>query len=76
MSGLFQSLKDKAQSAVNQSGLADRIPGGHFRTSSADGKTSPTPQQGQSSGGITGFTKSHAFENIQHQLRTFQQQYS
>ena len=79
MSSFFSSLKDKAQSAVSSSGLAEHIPGSFGRTSTAEsGKTSPPPAAGQSSGGggLASITKSHAFESIHHQLRTFQQQYS
>ncbi|KAJ3550562.1 hypothetical protein NM688_g5048 [Phlebia brevispora] len=63
MSSIFQSLKDKAQSAVSSSGLADHLPGGFSRT---DGKTSPTG----------GMSKSHTLESLHHQLRSFQQQFS
>ncbi|KAI0702521.1 Eisosome component PIL1-domain-containing protein, partial [Cytidiella melzeri] len=63
MSSLFASLKEKAQSASNQlsSGL-----------SSSDSQQQPA----QSPGGLAAFTKSHTFESLHHQLRTFQQQYS
>ncbi|KAI0673489.1 Eisosome component PIL1-domain-containing protein [Trametes maxima] len=62
MQGLFSSLADKAQSALNSTPLG--------RTNqSGDGGS------GQSSGS-GGILKSHAFESIHHQLRTFQQQYS
>ena len=74
MSSLFQSLKDKAQSAINSSGLSEHIPGAAARP--GDGKTSPGAQGGQSSGGLSGITKSYAFESLHHQFRTFQQQYS
>ncbi|OSD03616.1 hypothetical protein PYCCODRAFT_1476997 [Trametes coccinea BRFM310] len=62
MQGLFSSLADKAQSALNSTPL------GRSGQSSDGGS-------GQSSGS-GGILKSHAFESIQHQLRTFQQQYS
>lgn len=68
MSSLFSSLREKAQSAVNSSGLTSH----NFGRS--DGAESPPP--GQSSGGVAGIMKSHAFESLHHQLRTFQQQYS
>ncbi|KAI0094631.1 Eisosome component PIL1-domain-containing protein [Irpex rosettiformis] len=61
MSSLFASLKEKAQSASNQ--LA-----GSFNR--------PESPQGSQAGGLAGLTKSHAFESLHHQLRTFQQQYS
>ncbi|KAI0830665.1 Eisosome component PIL1-domain-containing protein [Trametes gibbosa] len=61
MQGLFSSLADKAQSAINASPLGRS-------SQSSDGS-------GQSSGS-GGILKSHAFESIHHQLRTFQQQYS
>lgn len=77
MSSLFQSLKDKATSAVNSSGIAERLPGGFGRTSTDGGKTSPPPTgQASSGGGLSNITKSHTFESLHHQLRTFQQQYS
>ncbi|KAI0652224.1 Eisosome component PIL1-domain-containing protein [Trametes meyenii] len=62
MQGLFSSLADKAQSALNSTSLGRANQGG-------DGGS------GQSSGS-GGILKSHAFESIHHQLRTFQQQYS
>ncbi|KAH9898049.1 Eisosome component PIL1-domain-containing protein, partial [Cubamyces lactineus] len=62
MQGLFSSLADKAQSALNSTPLGRS-------SQSNDGGS------GQSSGS-GGILKSHAFESIQHQLRTFQQQYS
>ncbi|KAI0330538.1 hypothetical protein GY45DRAFT_1217516, partial [Cubamyces sp. BRFM 1775] len=62
MQGLFSSLADKAQSALNSTPLGRSNQG-------AEGGS------GQSSGS-GGILKSHAFESIQHQLRTFQQQYS
>ncbi|KAH9847364.1 Eisosome component PIL1-domain-containing protein [Lenzites betulinus] len=58
MQGLFSSLADKAQSAINASPLGRS-------SQSADG-SAQSP----------GILKSHAFESIHHQLRTFQQQYS
>ncbi|TBU34559.1 Eisosome component PIL1-domain-containing protein [Dichomitus squalens] len=61
MQGLFSSLADKAQSALNQTPLG--------RTTS-----NQSTQGGQSPG--SSILKSHAFESIHHQLRSFQQQYS
>ncbi|EKM61188.1 uncharacterized protein PHACADRAFT_168609 [Phanerochaete carnosa HHB-10118-sp] len=64
MSSFFSSLKDKAQSAVNSAGLGRS-------------DTTESSQADQtSSGGISGFMKSHGLEGIHHQLRTMQQQYS
>ncbi|KAI0778536.1 Eisosome component PIL1-domain-containing protein [Trametes elegans] len=63
MQGLFSSLADKAQSALNSTSLGRANQG-------ADGGSAQSPA---SSGGIL---KSHAFESLHHQLRTFQQQYS
>ncbi|KAI0375355.1 hypothetical protein BV20DRAFT_1009716 [Pilatotrama ljubarskyi] len=62
MQGFISSLTDKAQSALNATPLGRS-------SQSSDGGS------GQSSGS-GGFLKSHAFESIHHQLRTFQQQYS
>ncbi|EIW64415.1 uncharacterized protein TRAVEDRAFT_139192 [Trametes versicolor FP-101664 SS1] len=61
MQGLFSSLADKAQSAINATPLG--------RSSSSNDGSGQT----SSSGGIR---KSHAFESFHHQLRSFQQQYS
>ncbi len=69
MAGLFQSLKDKAQSVVNNSGLSS----GAGRT---DDRASTNSASGAQQGGLAGLTKTHAFESISHQLRSFQQQYS
>ena len=55
MQGLFSSLADKAQSALN---------------------STPLGRQEGGSGQTGGILKSHAFESIHHQLRSFQQQYS
>ncbi|CDO76633.1 hypothetical protein BN946_scf184868.g47 [Trametes cinnabarina] len=63
MQGLFSSLTDKAQSALNSTPFG------------RSGQGSDGGSSGQSSGS-GGILKSHAFESIQHQLRTFQQQYS
>ncbi|KAH9950461.1 Eisosome component PIL1-domain-containing protein [Amylocystis lapponica] len=66
MSNFFSSMADKAQSALNSSPLAQHLP------------PSLTGQSGENAqgGGMAGITKSHAFESIHHQIRTFQQQYS
>ncbi|KAI0361232.1 hypothetical protein OH77DRAFT_1585375 [Trametes cingulata] len=62
MQGFISSLTDKAQSALNATPL---------------GRSSQTSEGGSGqSSGSGGFLKSHAFESIHHQLRTFQQQYS
>lgn len=62
MQGLFSSLADKAQSALNQTPLG--------RTNSQQGS------QGGQSSAAGGILKSHAFESIHHQFRSLQQQYS
>ncbi|THH02138.1 hypothetical protein EW026_g686 [Hermanssonia centrifuga] len=74
MSSFFSALKDKAQSAVNATPLAGHIPGSSPRPETPESSTAT----GQSPGGgpLAGITKSHTFETLHHQLRTFQQQYS
>ncbi|KAI1793904.1 Eisosome component PIL1-domain-containing protein [Ganoderma leucocontextum] len=62
MQGLFSSLADKAQSALNQTPLG--------RTNNPQGS------QGGQSSAAGGILKSHAFESIHHQFRSLQQQYS
>ncbi len=62
MQGLFSSLADKAQSALNSTSLGRQSQQGEGTSA------------GQSNSG--GILKSHAFESIHHQLRSFQQQYS
>ncbi|GBE77882.1 Eisosome component PIL1-domain-containing protein [Sparassis latifolia] len=62
MSNFFASLTDKAQSALNASPLAQHLPSSITGQGSTDNAGGPL--------------KSHTFETIHHQLRTFQQQYS
>ncbi|KAH9944085.1 uncharacterized protein BXZ73DRAFT_87047 [Epithele typhae] len=62
MHGLFNSLADKAQSALNSTPLG--------RQGTSEGGAAG--QSGSSSNPL----KSHAFENISHSLRSIQQQYS
>ncbi|KAJ3480863.1 hypothetical protein NLI96_g8055 [Meripilus lineatus] len=68
MPSFLSHLADKAQSALSGTPLAQHLPAG--RPSSDAGSQG----ESQSQGG--GYTKSHAFENITHQFRTIQQQYS
>ncbi|KAI0307812.1 Eisosome component PIL1-domain-containing protein [Multifurca ochricompacta] len=67
--GFLSSIADKAQAAINNSSLSQRIPSltGSTRPSSG---ASPTPTESGST------HKSHTLEQIQHQLRQFQQNYS
>ncbi|TFK57224.1 hypothetical protein OE88DRAFT_1650865 [Heliocybe sulcata] len=67
MSGFLSSIADKAQSAIQGSSLAQRIPGTGRATSPAGGD--------QQAGGKTSH-RSHALEALQHQIRAFGQQYS
>ncbi|CAL1695407.1 unnamed protein product [Somion occarium] len=66
MSSFFSSIANKAQSALNNTPLAQHIPG-----SSHGAGTS-----GESGGSGGSNRYSHTLESIHHQLRTFQQQYS
>jgi hypothetical protein len=67
-SSFLSSIADKAQSAINSSPLAGHIPGyQQSGTTSTDSATQPSANDGQ---------KSHAFESIQHQFRSIQQQYT
>ncbi|KAI0936583.1 hypothetical protein AcW1_000782 [Taiwanofungus camphoratus] len=66
MSNFFSSITEKAQSALNSSPIAQHLPAG------MKGQTANNSAEGEQ-GGIL---KSHAFESIHQQLRTFQQQYS
>ncbi|KAG9222852.1 hypothetical protein PLEOSDRAFT_1101731 [Pleurotus ostreatus PC15] len=72
--GFLASIADKAQSAINASPLAGHLPnvGGHGRPVSPDGATQPSANEAAAQGGH----RSHAFESLQYQLRSFQQQYS
>ncbi|KAA1468226.1 hypothetical protein DENSPDRAFT_857164 [Dentipellis sp. KUC8613] len=64
MPGFLSSIADKAQNALNQSPLASRLPG------SMTGRPT-SPGSGEGSAG-----KSHTLEQLQYQLRSFQQTYS
>ncbi|KAL4261138.1 Eisosome component PIL1-domain-containing protein [Pleurotus pulmonarius] len=72
--GFLASFADKAQSAINASPLAGHLPnvGGHGRPVSPDASTQPSANEAAAQGGH----RSHAFESLQYQLRSFQQQYS
>lgn len=72
--GFLASIADKAQSAINASPLAGHLPnvGGHGRPVSPDASTQPSANEAAAQGGH----RSHAFESLQYQLRSFQQQYS
>ncbi|KAG5220814.1 Eisosome component PIL1-domain-containing protein [Salix suchowensis] len=72
--GFLASIADKAQSAINASPLAGHLPnvGGHGRPVSPDASTQPSANETAAQGGH----RSHAFESLQYQLRSFQQQYS
>ncbi|KZT30444.1 hypothetical protein NEOLEDRAFT_1082390 [Neolentinus lepideus HHB14362 ss-1] len=67
MSGFLSSFADKAQSAIQSSGLTQHIPGGYGRATS--------PGSSDQGAGRTAH-RSHALEAFQHQLRAFGQQYS
>jgi hypothetical protein len=76
VSDFLSSIADKAQSALNSSPLAAHIPG-HQQSASpdpADTHPAATHPSGNDTAGASG--KSHAFESIQHQLRSIQQQYT
>ncbi|TFY83581.1 hypothetical protein EWM64_g431 [Hericium alpestre] len=67
MPSFLSSIADKAQNALQQSPLASHLP-----PSFAGRPTSPPAGDGSSGQGY----KSHTIEQLQHQFRTFQQQYS
>ena len=70
--GFLSSIADKAQAAVNASPLASHIP--HGRPGSpASGQDQPSANHAAAQGGSF---KGGAFDAIQHQLRSFGQQYS
>jgi hypothetical protein len=66
LSSFLSSVADKAQNALKDTPIAQHIPG------------APRPSPGTSSAPTdSGSTqKSHAFEQIQHQFRQLQQNYS
>lgn len=64
----LSSIADKAQSAINNSPLAGHIPG-YQQSGGTDSATQPSPNDAAGQ-------KSHAFESIQHQFRSIQQQYT
>ncbi|KAG6381227.1 Eisosome component PIL1-domain-containing protein [Boletus reticuloceps] len=67
VSGIFSSIADKAQNAINQTPLAGHIPsGGH----SANQANHANPAASHSGG------RSLALESLQHQIRSLGQQYS
>ncbi|KAI0274649.1 Eisosome component PIL1-domain-containing protein [Gloeopeniophorella convolvens] len=66
--GFLSSIADKAQNALNNSSISQRLP------SSLTGAGAPSSPPASGESGAT--HKSHAFEQIQHQLRQFQQNYS
>ena len=68
VTSFLSSIADKAQSAINNSPLAGHIPG-HQVSGSSDPATQPSANDAAGQ-------KSHAFESIQHQLRSIQQQYT
>ena len=65
-SSFLSSIADKAQSAINSSPLAGHIPG-YQPSAGTDSAAQPSANDAQ---------KSHAFESIQHQFRSIQQQYT
>lgn len=67
-SSFLSSIADKAQSAINSSPLAGHIPG--IQPSGAT-ESATQPSANDAAG-----QKSHAFESIQHQFRSIQQQYT
>ena len=72
VSGFLSSFADKAQSAINSSPLAGHIPG-YQQSASPDPATHPSAIQKDAAAPSQ---KSHAFESIQHQFRSIQQQYT
>lgn len=67
------SFADKAQSAINASPLAGHLPANlSSRPTSPDAANQPSANDAAAQGGH----KSHAFDAIQHQFRSLQQQYS
>lgn len=81
MSSFLSTIAEKAQNALNQTPLANHIPG-HSPSSTPGvhhpgaGGSGAEAGSGAGQSGSGGFLKSHAFENISHQFRTFQQQYT
>jgi len=68
----LSSVASKAQNAINQSPLAAHLPSGLGpRPSSPDSAAQPPANEAAAQG-----SKSHTFENISYQFRSFQQQYS
>jgi len=74
MSRFLSSIADKAQSAINASPLAGHLPTSN-RPSSPDTAAQPSANHAAGQGGQSG-QKSHAFESIQHTIRSFGQQYA
>ncbi|KAI3622433.1 sphingolipid long chain base-responsive protein pil1 [Moniliophthora roreri] len=71
--GFLSSIADKAQTALQSSPLGQHIPG-HGRPTSPDTAAQPSANEA-AQGGWGGQHKSHAFEAIQHQIRSLGQQY-
>ena len=67
-SSFLSSIADKAQSAMNSSPLAGHIPG-YQQSSNTDPASQPSANDAAGQ-------KSFAFESIQHQFRSIQQQYT
>lgn len=63
LSGFLSSMAEKAQNALKDTPVAQHIPGASSGTSSAPTDSGSTQ-------------KSHTFEQIQHQFRQLQQNYS
>lgn len=68
-SGFFSSIIDQAQNAVQNTPLANKIPLGHHRPGS------PAKDSNTTSSSTSGVRGSSTFAAINHQFRTFKEQY-
>ncbi|RXW19868.1 hypothetical protein EST38_g5969 [Candolleomyces aberdarensis] len=78
MPSFFHNLADKAQSAINASPLAGKIPVPGSASAGAPRPPSPdpAPQPAANQAAAQGGGRSHALDALSYQFRAFQQQYS
>ncbi|KAJ2931148.1 hypothetical protein H1R20_g5949, partial [Candolleomyces eurysporus] len=78
MPSFFHNLADKAQSALNASPLAGKIPVPGSASAGAPRPPSPdpAPQPAANQAAAQGGGRSHALDALSYQFRAFQQQYS
>ncbi|KAJ2913389.1 hypothetical protein MD484_g7027, partial [Candolleomyces efflorescens] len=76
MPSFFSSLADKAQSAINASPLAGKIPVPHGSSAPRPPSPDPSSQPPANQAAAQGGGRSHALDSLSYQFRAFQQQYS